>query len=344
MNRAVLIVCLAALILTTSSPAQRRLNRSRAIAIQADVWFPLATGNYWIYERQGDGSKTSYRMEIGEQATHDGRIYFQLDNPFGLDAFVRQADDGRFVAWNADTGTDAVWYDFSAGDRTPWRAEGRDCLEQGRVVGRGLEADVPAGKFTNALKVELRGPCADAGSTDEVFAPGVGMIEHEEITIAGPQLFQLREARIDGKVISREASALSLVLSLDQPVYTPNLMPPVDRDQAVPTMHAVLRIQNTSGRPLRLDFPSGQQFDAQILGPSGDVLYTWSATRSFIQAATSIELDEGFKEFEVETPLGVADSSEPWPAGRYLLRAWLPTRNEPRYEAQVPFEITEPVY
>jgi hypothetical protein len=35
---------------------------------------------------------------------------------------------------------------------------------------------------------------------------------------------------------------------------------------------------------------------------------------------------------------------EPWPAGRYLLRAWLPTSSEPRYEAQLPFEITAPVH
>ena len=342
MNRAVLIVCLAALILTTSSPAQRRLNRSRALAVQAEVWFPLATGNYWIYERQGDGSKTSYRMEIGEPATRGGRIYFQLQNPFGPGALVRQADDGRFVAWNADAGTDALWYDFSAADGTSWQAECRDCLEQGRVVARGLEAEVPAGTFPNALKVELRGRCADAGSTDEVFAAGVGMIEHEEITIAGPQRFRLREARIDGRTISRETPALSLTLSLDKPVYTPNLMPPVDRDQAVPTLRAVLRIENTSGAPVRLNFPSGQQFDAQIKGPSGDVLYTWSATRLFIQAATSIELDESFKEFEVETRLG--SGLEPWPPGRYVLRAWLPTTDEPHYETQVPFQISGPVY
>ena len=74
------------------------------------------------------------------------------------------------------------------------------------------------------------------------------------------------------------------------------------------------------------------------------MLYTWSATRLFLQAATSIELDNGFQEFSVETPLGNGDTRQPWPAGRYLLRAWLPTSGGPRYEAQMPFEITEPVY
>jgi hypothetical protein len=63
-----------------------------------------------------------------------------------------------------------------------------------------------------------------------------------------------------------------------------------------------------------------------------------------MQAATIIELDGGFQEFVVETPLGNADRLEPWPAGRYLLRAWLPTAAEPRYVVQSPFEITEPTH
>lgn len=191
----------------------------------------------------------------------------------------------------------------------------------------------------------MRDPsCADAGSTDELFVAGVGRIAYEEITIAGPQRFVLREARIDGKTIAGNVPAVRLALTLDKPFYTPNLMPPVDPGQAVPMLRAVLRIENTSGQPLRLDFPSGQQFDAQIVGPSGEVLYTWSATRLFIQAATIIELNGGFQEFVVETPLGNADRLEPWPAGRYLLRAWLPTAAEPRYVAQSPFEITEPTH
>jgi hypothetical protein len=283
-------------------------------------------------------------MEVGEQETRDGRIYFQLENPFGPNAFVRQADDGRLMAWNENTGIDAVWYDFGAADGAWWRTEGRSCLAQGRIVTRDLEADSPAGSFSNALRVELRGPCADAGSTDEVFVAGIGMIEHEEVTIAGPQRYRLREARIDGKTISREVSALSFAVSLDKPVYRPNLMPPVDPAQAVPTLRAVARIENTSGQPLRLDFRSGQQFDAQIVGPLGDILCTWSATRLFTQAATSIKLDGGFQEFVVEASLGNADTLEPWLAGRYLLRTWLPTSDGPRYETQVPFEITEPVH
>lgn len=348
MVRSLLIVCLSALLLAASSPAQRRAPlRPRAIANAASAnWFPLATGNYWIFEREGPhGASSSYRMAVGEAVARNGVLYYQLDDPFGPDALVRQAGDGRFTAFDADTGADVLWYDFAAEEGVWWTVEGRSCLDRGRIAQRGLEADAPAGSFSDAMKVELRDPfCADAGSTDELFVSGVGMIEHEEITIAGPQRFRLREARIDGKTISRAASAVSFTVSLDKPFYTPNLMPPAVPAQAVPALRAVLRIENTSGQPLRLDFPSGQQFDAQIVGPSGEVLYTWSATRLFIQAATSIELDGGFQEFEVETPLGSPGKLEPWPAGRYLLRAWLPTTDEPRYEAQVPFVVTEPVH
>jgi hypothetical protein len=348
MSRSLLIICVSLLLLATVSPAQRRASlRPRAIAIAAnDAWFPLATGNYWIFEREAaNGASSGHRMAVGAAVARNGAIYYQIDNPFGPNALVRNTEDGRLVALDPDTGAEALWYDFGAPDGVWWTAEGRPCLDGGRIAQRGLEADTPAGRFSDAMKIELRDPsCADAGSTDELFVAGLGLVEHEEITIAGPQRFRLREARVDGKLISSVVPAFRLGLALDKPVYTPNLMPPVEPDQAVPLLRAVLRIENTSSQPVQLEFPSGQQFEAQIVGPSGEVLYTWSSTRLFIQAATSMNLDNGFQEFAVETALGNADTSEPWAAGRYLLRAWLPTSSQPHYEAQLPFEITAPVH
>lgn len=283
-------------------------------------------------------------MEVGASVEKNGATYYELTSPFSPDGLVRHTTDGRFVALHPATGLDALWYDFGAQQGIWWKAEGRTCLNQGRITQRGLEAVVPAGQFANAIGIELHGACADAGGNKDIFATGAGLVEHEEITIAGPQRYRLREARIDGQIISLAAPAVRLTLSVNKPVYQPDLMPPIEAERAVPTLRAVLRIENTSSQPLRINFPSGQRFDAQILSPSGESLYVWSATRLFAQAASSLELDDSSEEFQVETLLGNSDLREPWPAGRYLLRMWLTTSEEPHYEARIPFEIAEPTY
>lgn len=110
MVRSLLIICLSSLLLATSSPAQRRAPlRPRAITSAASAnWFPLATGNYWIFKREGaHGASSSYRMAVGEAVARNGVLYYQLVNPFGPNALVRHAGDGQFTALDPNTGAEA---------------------------------------------------------------------------------------------------------------------------------------------------------------------------------------------------------------------------------------------
>lgn len=139
MVRSLLIICLSSLLLAASSPAQRRTSlRPRAIANGGSAaWFPLATGNYWIYEHERkDGARTPYRLEVGATVTQSGHTYFELKGSFGPDALVRHAEDGRFLAFDPSTNSEALWYDFAAPDGVWWTVEGRTCLDRGRIAQR----------------------------------------------------------------------------------------------------------------------------------------------------------------------------------------------------------------
>jgi predicted small secreted protein len=50
---------------------------------------------------------------------------------------------------------------------------------------------------------------------------------------------------------------------------------------------------NVSDEPVSLTFPSGQDGDAHLLDADGESVYTWSATRSFIQVIQERTLDAG---------------------------------------------------
>jgi hypothetical protein len=308
----------------------------------SDSWLPLTAGNYWIYELQGGGSTAGVRMAVGAPFALGGKTYYRLDNPFGDDALVRETPEGRLVVADPKTGTERIWYDFGAHDE--WNMEGRTCEVKGVIKERGSRIETPAGEFDDTLRMAFRGPCADAGVIEEVFAAGVGLVEHEEASFAGPRRYRLRKAQVDGRTVMGARAALKVQLQVDKAVYRPDLMPPVNEDRAVPTLHAAFRIENPSDEPFEIDFPSGQQFDARVIGPSGEVLYAWSANRLFAQSETRLELGPGVKEFKVEIPLGNPGTTEPWPPGRYRLRAWLPTGPQPDFEAQIAFEISEPTY
>lgn len=81
---------------------------------------------------------------------------------------------------------------------------------------------------------------------------------------------------------------------------------------------------NVSDEPVTLTFPSGQEGDAQLLDADGEIVYTWSATRSFIQMLQERTLEPG----EALTVALDADLSDVEP-GTYTLELSLAVQDPP---------------
>ena len=318
--------------------------RSRALQLRQPAnYFPLAVGNSWTYTIEGRAASGTVTVRVTESVETAGRQYFRLEGFTPQPALVRVGSRDRLWEFRPDSGTEHLWYDFAAAQGTTWRSElPHPCLGTAKLASRHSDAAVPAGDFNAALVIRYGATiCADAGIQEEVFAPGIGLLRRTETTIAGPRSMALTEARVGSRVI--RSSALSFSLSIDQPVYIPNLMPPVTPDRAVPVMRARITIRNTTNFPLRLGFSSGQRFDLAIRDSNGQDIYRWSATRLFTQETGTLELSPGEKTFSTEIPLG-QQAGRPLPQGRYVAEAWLTTAEPSAYRASVSFEISEAVF
>jgi len=142
------------------------------------------------------------------------------------------------------------------------------------------------------------------------------------------------------RTASRESSpGLSFRLEIDRPVYTANLMPPVDPERAVPVLKARLTVANRTELPLKLRFRSGQRFDIVIRDEAGREVLRWSDGRAFIQSIAEMELSPGEKTFSAEIPLEGEQEGRPLPEGEYAAEAYLTTADESRFQARIGFEI-----
>ena len=337
------VAVLPVLVWAPDAPAQWPA-RSRTVQLaETAVHFPLAVGNSWLYEIEGRAVGGSLSVAVTEQVDLDGVSYYRLEGYAQRPALVRWTPQGRLVEYRGGTGSDYLWYDFAAEEGTVWDSKlPIDCLGAAKLASRNTQADVPAGSFEPALSIRYGSTiCADAGIEEEVFAAGVGLLRRTEITIAGPRSLVLVEARVGGAVIS--AAEVAFQLSIDRPVYVPDLFPPVEHERAIPVLRARMTIRNSTPAPLVLNFPSGQRFDLVIRNTNREEVFRWSANKLFTQALGRIELSPGRRSFTAEAPLG-AGENQPLPPGTYIADAWLTTEGPPAYRASIAFEITEPIF
>lgn len=348
MKRISLAAALATAILIPLVATAQIAVRSRAAAPQvrtlaAQAHFPLSVGDSWTYALEGRAAGDESRtIRVIDSQERRGVVYYQLEGWPGRDVpSVRLTARGQLVALDPESGSERLWYDFAAPVGAMWQPEtSDDCIGRAEISERNGKDEVPAGSFDAVLSV-VYGPsqCADAGVASERFAPGVGLIERTEITIAGPLTWRLTRAHVGGRTV--EGPGLSFGIQIDRPAYTPNLFPPVDPDQAIPVLRARITVANRSSMPLSLTFPSGQLFDLEIRDEAGESIYFWSATRLFPAVITELELSPGERVFEVEVPLSV--DGQPYRPGRYVVEGWLVIPRGRLYSASVPFEVTEPV-
>ena len=111
-----------------------------------------------------------------------------------------------------------------------------------------------------------------------------------------------------------------------------------DVDDELPAGEVQLRFDavNVTDEPVTLTFTSGQEGDAQLLDADGDIVYTWSATRSFIQSIQERTLAAG----EALTVALDADLGDVAP-GTYTLELSLAVQDPPP-PLQQQVEIVEP--
>jgi hypothetical protein len=152
----------------------------------------------------------------------------------------------------------------------------------------------------------------------ETVLPYVGLAQRRMSNIAGEVVWDLIYTRLGGFTSFAEPER-SFQAALNGTRFATN--DPI-------TVRMSLR--NTTGTPLELTFPSGQDFDVVIRNEKGDEVYRWSNGRAFTLAIRTLRFS-GEKNYSVAVRPGL-------PAGTYTLTASLAVSGT-RIEAVLPLEI-----
>ena len=230
-----------------------------------------------------------------------------------------EPSDGSIVAFDLGSNSEKPWLSLGlpAGSTFPTSLEA--CATTGAIAARDAAVKVPAGAFENAVQVRYRGNCADAGTTEQFFAPQVGLVITEETSFAGPVKFELAYYRVGSA--TGGAQEVAFTVALDAPAYPRGS-----------TLRARLTLRSTGAEAIPLHFPSGQSFDLKIYDENGAVVDTWSKDKLFAMIIRDEKFGPGEKTYDVTLPL---PNLAP---GRYYAEGYLAT-SPVLYSGRVSFEV-----
>lgn len=154
------------------------------------------------------------------------------------------------------------------------------------IAEKQAELTVPAGTFTDVIRIDFRGNCADAGIVSQWYARDVGIIQWTEPNIAGLLATKLTKAIIADQAIPPpqvQTRGFAMQASIDRLSYS----------ALSPSRPEILKFQLTllnelaSKENITLLFSSGQLFDAVIYDADNIEVTRWSHGRVFIQSTTT---------------------------------------------------------
>ena len=295
-----------------------------ALVAQTPAYFPLQVGNSWLYRlKNSRAGEDRYRsISVEGRETIGGREYFTV-NYMGRTLALRSNSDGSIVVFDRASGTDQPFLllvGLPEGASFPTVID--QCTRSGRVDSISAVVRTPAGEFSNVLLISYQLECADAGITQQYYAPGVGLVLHQETSFAGPREYELVYYRTETS--SGAGQEVSFSVGLDSSRYLPNS-----------NLGVRLTLRSMGPDPLLLVFPSSQTYDLKVINELGTAVYVWSADKLFAAVYREEKFGPGERTYGVTAPLG---NLRP---GKYKVQAYL-TTNPLRFLGEVGFEVVLP--
>src|SRR5262245_24192103 len=99
MSRRLILSCLLLLASATDLAAQYE-------------FFPMNTGNLWIYRATG-ARKVPLVLAITQSSQFNGKTYFRLHGLPQHDYWIRSDGNGTVLAYDPETNVETVWYKFA---------------------------------------------------------------------------------------------------------------------------------------------------------------------------------------------------------------------------------------
>jgi hypothetical protein len=289
----------------------------------AGDFFPLQTGNEWSYRESRTGDTRTVR--VSTPVVMNDRSYYTLIGYATERLFVRQDEAGNLLAVDPETYREQILTQFEAVDRSWWNAPFRICEQEGQAQKERVAYNGPAGAIHQTLEIRYRSfGCADAGVESEHFAENIGMLRRVELSIAGPRTYELVSARIGRQTIQTD----------QQGGFTVSVRELPGGKELEIRMELTLE---PSGET-RLQFYSGQHYDAIIRNASGHVAWQWSAGMMFTQGLSE-RVIAGRWVITLKAPRPEVNLPG---SNRFVVEAWLPTVGGNQFAAATPFALSTP--
>jgi hypothetical protein len=270
--------------------------------------FPLAEGNRWTYARTGPAAGSRFDVKVSGTVPHaaaPGGVAFALEGYFGTGATSLVYQSRARLVLEAGRQRDTLWYRIGALPGTRWRflsTTAPTCSDDlpAILVSRRESVDVPAGRFGGCVRIVYRPACSDAGSLEEIFAPGVGLVRRTEESFAGPVTHELVSAVVGGRALPPHPIEVSISIN-EQSFIFGGAPPPVPR----PAPKLVVRLTvRAEGGPQTFRFGTTQRYDIRVLDEQGTEVYRWSRGQAFRQVpGTETALPGRPLVFEQEIPV-----------------------------------------
>lgn len=282
-------------------------------------YFPLQAGNQWIY-RVDEGPVKELRVaEVLRAETIDEKEYFLYKGILGETARIRITAENKLVQLNAD-GTESLWADFNAAEGTSYSTAFDSCTGRGRVETRSASKELLDHRWDNGIQVVYSAAsCADAGVSEDLYLPGLGLAQRVYHSFTGPRRYNLSYARI-GNASVVTGGEYSFRINLSEKTYAPRAI-----------INLRMTLENWTKEPLNLQFFSGQSFDFAIRDASGATVFYWSANKLFTAVVRELTVI-GEKNWTVTEEVDLRP-------GEYVLEAWLTNGRKPVFKAQVPLTV-----
>jgi hypothetical protein len=291
-----------------------------SLCAAATEYLPLQVGNSWVYKATQGRFSGVQTVAVEALETIEGRNYHRVQF-FERTVYVRQTEDGSLMSYDPETKQERLWLPFASAEGQRTGSEFDPCSKGATVRSKSASIKTTLGDFRNALQLTYEPACADAGVTSQYFLPYIGLIQQESTTIAGPQRYELLYSRTGFTNI--ESGQVGFTMALDGHTY---------RAGQATEILVRLTLRSSHPDPITLVFPSGQNFDLKIYNERGEIVYTWSADKLFIQVLRTERFGPGEKTFGFSVPIGQL------PAGRYAAEGYLTT--QPRmFSGVVHFEV-----
>lgn len=279
-----------------------------AFAQDAEYW-PLAPGNQWVYQSTlGE----PFTVEVLRTETIAGQNYAIVRGFAGASDLPLRQQGSTLLVYDRASRQEKTYVDFSQPTGRNFASAVHPCNPTANIAERDAKEKLPLGDFSGMVAVRYNiAQCADAGLTQDLFLPYIGLMRRTETSITGPRHHDLVYARINGFIqVGVPESGFAVNASM------------VSRGWLVR-----MTLRHTG----KLDFPSSQVFDIRVKDEKGETVYFWSADKIFLAALQSLEVN-GEKNFATVIP-GLNR------AGRYTIEAWLTTMGSQPFKASTEFVV-----